>query len=289
MTIASGHLQQPDLEVANDNTLHLVYYDRPDDFLHEAVYYMMNDGTGWSTPAQLSTSRAVAPVLNIDTLDRSHTMWLSGEGLYYYGPVLTTRTGDMILTRVVTLPEILHEPTLSFLYMPADVSVARGSWFDVKVSNGSVTTTIVPAPVTNNQWAHQWFDMSAWAGQEITLTFRLHQASGIYGPSAYVDEVSLGSWLTPDPQAITPRQIKVATTPVITITGDNFIAPVQVRLDDTPLPDATWVNTNTITATVPVLPFGRYDVIVTNPGGQASGLASALLVGYEVYLPIIHK
>ena len=63
----------------------------------------------------------------------------------------------------------------------------------------------------------------------------------------------------------------------------------QKELDDTPLPDATWINTNTIPATTPLLPFGRYDVIVTNAGGQASGLAGALLVGYEVYLPLIHK
>jgi hypothetical protein len=34
---------------------------------------------------------------------------------------------------------------------------------------------------------------------------------------------------------------------------------------------------------------GRYDLIVTNPDGQASGLPCAVLVGYEVMLPIVRK
>ena len=76
---------------------------------------------------------------------------------------------------------------------------------------------------------------------------------------------------------------------LITITGDNFIAPVQVKLDDVQLPDAQWVNTTIITATAPALPFGRYDVIVINAEGQAGGLPSALLVGYETFLPVIMR
>ena len=105
----------------------------------------------------------------------------------------------------------------------------------------------------------------------------------------YLDDINIGSWLTPDPQSVEPTQVVATASTVITITGDNFIAPVQVRLNDTPLPNATRINTNTITATVPPLPFGHYDVIVTNAGGQASGLADALLIGYEVYLPLIHR
>jgi hypothetical protein len=81
----------------------------------------------------------------------------------------------------------------------------------------------------------------------------------------------------------------VPATQVITIMGDNFIATPQLRLNDVPLSDVAWINTTTLTATVPALPFGHYDLIVTNPGGQASGLQRALLVGYEVLLPIVRK
>ena len=35
--------------------------------------------------------------------------------------------------------------------------------------------------------------------------------------------------------------------------------------------------------------MGHYDVIVINPGGQASGLSKALLIGHEVYLPLVRK
>ena len=121
------------------------------------------------------------------------------------------------------------------------------------------------------------------------MTVNWHQSAGKPYSAVYLDEISLGSWLTPYPQTITPWHIKDSATHVITITGDNFLATPQVRLNDVPLPDVTWIDTTTLTATVPALPFGCYDLIVTNPGGQASGLPRALLVGYEVLLPIVSK
>lgn len=70
---------------------------------------------------------------------------------------------------------------------------------------------------------------------------------------------------------------------------DNFIASPQVRLNDAVLPDARWINTNTLTATLPAVSPGFYDVVVTNPGGQESALQRGLAVGKQAYLPVIFK
>jgi hypothetical protein len=113
-----------------------------------------------------------------------------------------------------------------------------------------------------------------------------------------LDEVSIGSWLTPAPQAVTPDQIDVWTSTVITITGENFITippgtlaierPL-VHLNNIPLTDVHWVNSTTLTATTPTLPLDIYDVVVTNPGGQASAVPHELIVGRRAYLPVVFR
>jgi hypothetical protein len=71
----------------------------------------------------------------------------------------------------------------------------------------------------------------------------------------------------------------------VTITGTDFAvdasgAPPTVRLNDTPLTGATWVDTQTLTATVPWgVDVGTYDLTVTNPdGGEADTLPAAFTV-----------
>ena len=73
-------------------------------------------------------------------------------------------------------------------------------------------------------------------------------------------------------------------------TGENFIAPVKLRLNTILLPDAKWVDGNTITATLPAnLPFGRYDVFVTNADGPENALYGALVIGTETFAPVLMR
>ena len=67
----------------------------------------------------------------------------------------------------------------------------------------------------------------------------------------------------------------------VTITGTDFLAGVDdtvtISLGGTPLTDVAWVDTQTLTATVPWgVNAGVYDLTVTNPGGGTPGtMASA--------------
>jgi hypothetical protein len=243
----------------------------------------------WSTSKHIVPEPSGNPRLLSDSSDRLHLVYQNSQGLVYRTSIAPQALTQSTISQAVNIPTDIQRATLSLMYLLQSNNPAHPGDFEISIVEDSLTTPIFSTTKGVSDWTHLGLDISHWAGKTVTLVLALENSTYPSSILLSLDEISLGSWLTPDPQAITPEQIKVATTPIITITGDNFIAPVQVKLNDTPLPNATWINTNTITAAVPLLPFGRYDVIVTNAGGQASGLADALLVGYEVYLPLIHK
>jgi Tol biopolymer transport system component len=127
------------------------------------------------------------------------------------------------------------------------------------------------------------------AGKTVTFTIEWRQKQTAPRVQFALDEISLGSWFTSVISDVSPRQAKAWVATPITITGDNLIAippsslyitGPSVSLGAIALPDARWVNTDTLTATVPMTaPPGRYDVWVTNPGGQAGVLQGGLVIG----------
>jgi hypothetical protein len=105
-------------------------------------------------------------------------------------------------------------------------------------------------------------------------------------------------WLKPDEYAKPPissaraasldaptvTQVDPASTPndldtPIVITGTGFTAGMTVTLGSTRLPDATWVSSTTLTATVPWgMNPGVYTLTVTNPDGQSGSLPNVFNV-----------
>jgi Tol biopolymer transport system component len=244
-----------------------------------------HDSGPWQAPQVLGAAWGGVPQIELDGQGLPQIAWQTQSNIVQSGPAPATLAGDSWLQQVISVPVDLHEPTLSFMYQLSGAA-PQGTWLEVRLSSATATSTVT-LTINSSGWTQHWVDMEAWAGETVTISFKLHQDTSLPGAWTYIDDVSLGSWLTPDVQAITPGRTKAGAATAITITGDNFIAPIQARLDDISLPDAQWVNTNTITATTPNLPFGRYDVIVTNAGEQVSGLPDALLVSYETFLPVI--
>lgn len=198
------------------------------------------------------------------------------------------QTAVSFITQAITLSNSLHEPTLSLLYQLRGASPNGGSWFDIQVSNGVTTTTLLSTTTSTDDWTHLWFNLSPWAGQTITLTFTVHQTAGFPGAWAYLDEVAVGSWLTPVPEAITPGSVEPWVSTIITVTGENFINGPALRLNDQPLDHVQWLDNRTLQVTLPnsLLP-GNYDLWVTNPGGQVGVLANGLRIGRQVHLPVV--
>ena len=97
------------------------------------------------------------------------------------------------------------------------------------------------ATSVTTDWTQGWIDLSGWEGQAITMTFSVRHPADGFAPWVTLDDVTIGSWTTPYAQVIAPDQLAAVTTGVITITGDNFLATPQVKLNDVPLSDVTWI------------------------------------------------
>lgn len=180
------------------------------------------------------------------------------------------------------VPLNLHKPTLSFFFQ----DYANGTdQIMLGISSNNISSTFVyTSTITDNQnWWFASIDMSAYAGQTITLTL-----TELSNQDLIIDDISLGSWLTPVISDTSIHELPAnAPATRLTITGLNFINAPTVKLNNTPLTNVTWLGDGSLQATIPAnLPFGRYDLWVTNPGGQEAVSPSAIRVGKEIFLPI---
>jgi hypothetical protein len=183
----------------------------------------------------------------------------------------------------------VHRSTLSWVCRMRGVMPGHSGGFTVRVSQG-MTTTEVFSTSQSVDWTHSWVDLEPWSGKTITLT--LESRTAISEPYAQLtlDEVSIGSWLTPVPLVVTPPQVDVGESAAITITGDNFLEGAQVRLDHITVTDTYWIDAETLTATVPVeMTAGIYGLWVVNPGGQEGLLRGGFQVGEILFLPTVRR
>lgn len=85
----------------------------------------------------------------------------------------------------------------------------------------------------------------------------------------------------PTVTGVSPTQAYNYQATTITISGSNFVATPTVLLGNVSLTNVTFVNSTTLTATVPAdLPGGTYTITVTNPDSQSTGVASAFTVSF---------
>ena len=226
--------------------------------------------------------------------------YLGKQGVLLSPNLAQTETvAGTAISQVVTVTGDMHRPTLSFAYALGAktqvrnlVSAANGAApaFEVIVSNG-ITTTQVFSSNQRPEWTTAWVDMSAWQGESVTLTFLLNPGS----VPLNLDDISLGSWLTPVPAQTNITQLPAnAPAQQITITGTNFIATPTLKLNNSntniTLSNVRRLTETQLTADQPAnLPIGIYDLWVTNPGGQESVLPNAIKVGQQLYLPLARK
>lgn len=198
-------------------------------------------------------------------------------------------TETAALTQPVQIPAEMHAPTLAFMYRLEGTTPAGTSWFEVSVTD-AVTTTALFSATREMPWALEWADLSAWAGQTVSIAFAVHQAAGDQILRVRLDEVSLGSWLTPVLREAMPGHIAYGAGAVMQIKGENFLPGGQVRLGDQPLEGVRWVDANTLEATVPSqIKPGVYDLVVTNPQSAEAYLPNAVAVGHQIYVPAIRS
>lgn len=237
---------------------------------------------GWSITGTLPASRT--------------SLAHSGDYAVSLNPDFSAASGTTSITQAIQIPDQYPHQVLSFLYTLTTTQPASSS-FKVSLTAGETITELYVTDQPCAHWCHTWLDLDAWRGQAVTLSFGLTQSSGAV-MQVNLDEVTLGSWVTPVVDQASPHRVPAQAATFITVTGENFLAippasdyitgPV-ILLNDTAL-NTQWVNTTTLTATVPAtMPFGIYRLSVQNPGGQQGQWSDAFSVGNTTYLPVMLK
>ncbi|MCI0398333.1 MAG: hypothetical protein L0322_25845 [Chloroflexi bacterium] len=172
----------------------------------QVLYSRQLPNGNWTTPEELANNEFEfhSPQLAFDSGNVLHLIY-SGytDGFYYRGPVMSQNTGTAAVSQVVTVPVTMTTPLLSFMYQLSGAYGSNGgSPLVVRVDDGATITAIATLDeATGERWTHGWSDLSAWAGQTVTVTFTLQQAAGAPTAWARVDEVTLGTghpdlWVT---------------------------------------------------------------------------------------------
>ncbi|MCA9958284.1 MAG: PD40 domain-containing protein [Anaerolineales bacterium] len=186
--LVSGYYPSNTTNIAVDSqgSVHLIAenYDEV-----ESVYQLWQPETGWQAPVSISST--ALPLLVVDRFDRLHVFSYDNNDIYRHSLPATT-AGTAVLAQSLAIPADMPYPTLSFMARrPGDIE-GDASGLELLVTAG-VTTTAVSLSPGNAAWTHYWVDMMPWAGQTVTLTFKLTQTSGDSRVAALLDDISLGS------------------------------------------------------------------------------------------------
>ncbi|MCB9135612.1 MAG: PD40 domain-containing protein [Anaerolineales bacterium] len=256
------------------------------------------DGT-WSPPVLLTHSGSAYVIRNLDIWTDSNgkiqTVWGMMLNFYntepdiYYAELDPSQPAKASLSQVINLDQnTLHKPTLSFVYQQkTPVNWMSSPAFEVRINQ----TVVYSNNVSIEDWTHTWIDLSPWLSQTVTFTFQTTYDPAYGFSYVYLDDITVSSWLTPVPTSVDVTHLTLLNVPtLITITGENFLEGATARLNDTPLQNVQWLDEHTLQATIPAnLPPGTYHLWVTNPGGQASVLANAVLAGNIIFIPTVMR
>lgn len=252
-----------------------------------ANYYRKEPNMDWSGPIMHAKTTLIAPAIAGGPDGRLHFTWsdstTTDSRIQYQTTATVATAGSAALRQSVTIPATMHRPTLSFMYNLIGATPENGSGLEVQLTSGAETATIFSTQA-RTFWKQGWVDLQPWAGQTVELTFVLNQASDAPNAQVLVDDIALGSWLTPVIEAVSPARADAGTA--ITITGENFIATPTVYVNGIALSNVSRFDEQTLQATLPpTLRPGVYTVTVVNPGSQKTALAEGLRIGWQVYAP----
>ncbi len=245
-------------------------------------------GRDWTDPVALAKWSGIgAPQIFVDAEDNLLLVFEPSSGIPATMRSFSPQVKASALSQVIAIPAGLHKPTLSFDYTLRGAVYPTDKLFVTVAGKGLEVPFSTSAD--KDDWTRTWIDVSPWAGESVTLTFVTSVQNIGADLQASLDDVSLGSWLTPVPTVVTPMRLTPYTSTVITIAGSNFIDGAQVYVDDLLL-NSTWISDTEITATLPAtLAMGGHPLRVVNPGGQMGYAPQALQVGTVFYMPLVSK
>jgi TolB protein len=157
-------------------------------------YYLhWNKASGWSQ----KEIWAMDPTITWILFDEANSLRILGrinyqDGLFYGHGQAAGFAEQVALSQTVTVPANMTWPTLSFLARGSGDLPGDGSGLVVTLTpEGGLEETVWNGYVTAD-WQLFWIDVSAWQGQQVTLSFKLQQEAEDPALTIFLDDVSLG-------------------------------------------------------------------------------------------------
>lgn len=224
--------------------------------------------------------------LAVDTAGDLHLAFTDSYYLSYFTLPRAQTAEQARLQTSLDIPADLHKPTLSLLHSLDAWAPVVDLSFQLSVQS-PISQAVLLETGELTEWSHSWFDLSAWQGEHVTLTLELEQAAGEPYVRLRLDELSLGSWLTPRITSLNPSHVPSQNSVLVTISGENFIDTPSVSIGGQPLSPVNFVDEFTLTALLPAgIPPGVYPLTVINPSGQQA-VYQAMVFGEHLYLPLV--
>ena len=178
----------------------------------------------------------------------------------------------------------MHKPTLTYT-MRSDIDPGAGT-LQIKIDGTEIASYSGSTPSLDLYWS----DLSDFSGSTVELEIEFQADYGEGFATAWLDDVSLGSYQVLRIDLLDPSIILNGWQgQVLTVTGDNFIDPVTVMLDGILLSGVTYVNETSLLIELPAdFPPGIYDLRIINPQGHEAVLVNALSLGQHFYMPAIN-
>jgi hypothetical protein len=141
-------------------------------------------------------------------------------------------------------------------------------------------------------WTQVTVDLSAFAGQNANIRWRLGCDSSISDVGWYIDDVEVTAPLPPNPAptllSIMPDSGSAYENTPVTVEGSGFITTPVLSLGETWLLSVTRVSSTTLTAVVPAgMAGGVYTLTLYNGDCQEATLADAYTVIVECISPTV--
>jgi len=228
--------------------------------------------------------------VTLDALGVIHLAWqpASDPIIHHTQTLVANGPSEYSVSQRVTIPAQAHRATVSLVEHSEPTWQLGNNRLAIEFSTGLTSTTVLSTATGSIEWSSHWADVNAWAGETITVSVVVHQAAGSPYQQAFVDDVMLGSWLTPVLTDLSQTQWDAWSPQTITLTGYNFISMPMVYLGNTVITDVDYLDEATLVAHLPAQPPGPLSMQVVNPGSQSS-LPRLARVGLQTYLPVINK
>jgi uncharacterized repeat protein (TIGR01451 family) len=204
------------------------------------IYFIRQQADGaWERPLRISSGDGQvnsAPAQTVDAAGQTHVVWVARAvgspyqlySLRYAGPPLAESAGEATLSQTVAIPAGMSHPALSFAYRAAALEVAVQPQSLSAAGAPAEQTPAAALPPSPAAMRRHRIDLSAYAGQTVTVRFRLPQAAGAPVPRAWLDDVALGAaradlWVTGDSTPGLPGETIIHTLQV----GNRGAAPAE--------------------------------------------------------------